>query len=172
LAAGLAVSEALRKSCALETDIKWPNDILAGERKLCGILAETIETPFARALIVGIGINLTKNAFPKELEQKATSIESEIGKLPDTETVLHTLIDCFAKHYQILQQPRGEKEIVDHWCKHSSYAQGKRIQVTDGSETFAGITRGLESDGALRVETDAGETKTFHAGDVMAVRSG
>src|SRR6266853_5410931 len=59
LMAALAVSDALMKSCGLRADIKWPNDILANDRKLCGILAETIEKVNASAAIVGIGINLT-----------------------------------------------------------------------------------------------------------------
>src|SRR5437660_12347301 len=61
LMAALAVSDALMKSCGLRADIKWPNDILANDRKLCGILAETIETTNGPAAIIGIGINLTKD---------------------------------------------------------------------------------------------------------------
>src|ERR1051325_2795718 len=75
LMAALPVSDALMKSCGLRADIKWPNDILADERKLCGILAETIETVYGSAAIVGIGINLTKAAVPKELRSNATSLE-------------------------------------------------------------------------------------------------
>src|SRR5947209_14712523 len=67
LAAALAVSDALAESCALETDIKWPNDLLAGGRKLCGILAETFETPRGRAVVLGVGVNLANSAFPPEV---------------------------------------------------------------------------------------------------------
>src|SRR6266576_3119890 len=65
--AALAVSDALRNACDLETDIKWPNDLLSGERKICGILAEAIDTDKGRAVVVGIGVNLTKEAFPPQL---------------------------------------------------------------------------------------------------------
>ena len=67
--AALAVNDALRAACDLETDIKWPNDLLAGERKICGILAEAIETERGRAVVVGIGVNLTKEAFPPQLAE-------------------------------------------------------------------------------------------------------
>src|SRR5438034_8758339 len=67
LMAALAVSDALMKSCGLRTDIKWPNDILANNRKLCGILVETVETVNRPAAIAGIGINLTNEAVSEDL---------------------------------------------------------------------------------------------------------
>jgi biotin-[acetyl-CoA-carboxylase] ligase BirA-like protein len=64
LAAALAVCDALSEACSLEADIKWPNDLLARGRKLCGILAETAE---AGACVLGVGVNLSDRAFPPEL---------------------------------------------------------------------------------------------------------
>src|ERR1043165_3583367 len=71
--AALATGDALLDASQVQTDIKWPNDLLANERKICGILAEAIETPTGRAVVVGIGINLTNDAFPDELINLATS---------------------------------------------------------------------------------------------------
>jgi BirA family biotin operon repressor/biotin-[acetyl-CoA-carboxylase] ligase len=170
LMASVAVHEALLDSCRLVTDIKWPNDILANGRKLCGILAETVETPMARAVVVGIGINLTNQSFPSELDQVATSVEAAIGETPNLDAVLDELICSLAGHYQVLQQPNGPDEIINRWSAHSSYVEGKQVQVTDSNETFAGTTRGLERDGALRVETDGGEIRIVRAGDVRSVR--
>jgi BirA family biotin operon repressor/biotin-[acetyl-CoA-carboxylase] ligase len=171
LMAALAVHEALAESCALQTDIKWPNDILAAELKLCGILAETIETDAGRAVIVGIGINLTMEAFPVELRNVATSIDAATGKTPETETILQSLIGAFARRYEMFQTANGPGDIIRDWSNRSTYAQGKKVSIVNGSETFAGVTRGLESDGALRVETDTGEIKVVRAGDVTSVRS-
>ena len=171
LMAGVAVHNALLDSCELATDIKWPNDILANDRKLCGILSETVDTPVGRAVVVGIGINLTNKSFPSELDQVATSIEASIGITPNLETVLEALIRAFASQYQVLQKPTGPEDIVAAWSAHSSYGMGKQIQVTDTKETFAGTTRGLERDGALRVETDTGEIRIVRAGDVASVRT-
>ncbi|HEX5889742.1 MAG TPA: biotin--[acetyl-CoA-carboxylase] ligase, partial [Pyrinomonadaceae bacterium] len=78
--AALATSDALLEGGEVQTDIKWPNDLLANERKICGILAEAIETPTGRAVVVGIGINLTNNAFPQELNSVATSVAQESGR--------------------------------------------------------------------------------------------
>jgi BirA family transcriptional regulator, biotin operon repressor / biotin---[acetyl-CoA-carboxylase] ligase len=170
LMAGVAVHDALLDSCGLVTDIKWPNDILVNDRKVCGILAETVETPMGRAVVVGIGINLTSKAFPTELDRVATSIEAASGETPKLEVVLHALVRALAGQYQVLKQPTGPEEIVRRWTAHSSYGEGKLIQVTDSNETFAGTTRGLERDGALRIETDGGEIRIVRAGDVTSVR--
>src|SRR5262245_27321985 len=69
----LAVGDALSEACAVTTDIKWPNDLLSGERKICGILAEAVETPVGRAVVLGMGVNLTSDAYPNELSGVATS---------------------------------------------------------------------------------------------------
>ena len=92
LLASVAVHDALREACGLGTDIKWPNDILANEKKLCGILAETVETPQGRAVVIGIGINLTKHAFPEALEAVATSVETATGQAHDLESLLEALV--------------------------------------------------------------------------------
>jgi BirA family transcriptional regulator, biotin operon repressor / biotin---[acetyl-CoA-carboxylase] ligase len=171
LMAAIAVHDALLDSCALKTDIKWPNDILVNEKKLCGILAETVETPLGRAVVVGIGINLTKNSFPSEFASIATSVEVAAGQKPALEVVLAALVGSLSSYYQTLQHPGGPEAITREWCKRSSYSEGKRIKVSYGNESFQGTTRGLECDGALRVETSQGQIKAVRAGDVTTVRS-
>lgn len=169
-AAALAVRDALLEACALEADIKWPNDIVARGRKLCGILAETVETQTGRAVILGIGLNLDDTAFPPELKDAATSVASLTGNAPDVETLLHSLFGAVSRRYAALQADGGAPETVREWSRHSSYAEGRRVRVALGEETFDGRTRGLELDGALRVETDQGEIRIVRAGDVTSLR--
>jgi len=169
--AALAVNDALLQCCKLETDIKWPNDILSNDRKLCGILAETVETSAGRAVILGIGINLKKNSFPVELESTATSVETESERSIEPDDLLEPLLDAFGKYYQTLQQTGGTENIVREVSARSSYASNKRIRVDESDGSLVGTTRGLESDGSLRVETDDGEVKTIRAGDVTVVRA-
>lgn len=170
LAAALAVRDALRAACALTPDIKWPNDLLVGGRKLCGILAELSEREGARACIVGIGINLTPAAFPPELRARATSIADETGHAPDREALLAALTRALAARYARLHERAGAADTIRAWCAASSYAEGRRVRVETGAEIFTGTTRGLEPDGALRVDTDAGALRIIHAGDVQALR--
>lgn len=171
LMTALAVQDALLDSCELQTDIKWPNDVLFNEKKLSGILAETVESPDGRALVVGIGINLSRHSFPSELESVATSVEAATGNQPNLEVVLQALARSLETRYPTLQTPNGPIAIAREWCARSSYCQGKRIRVSDGDESFVGTTRGLEGDGALRVETDGGEIRIVRAADVTGVRS-
>ena len=170
LMAALSVWDALLEACELETDIKWPNDIMADERKLCGILAETTETETGRAVVVGIGINLTDRAFPPELKAVATSVSSLTGKTTDAETLMQSLIRSLGARYKLLQTTNGEELIIEEWSRRSSYAHNRRVRATLATETVTGWTRGLEPDGALRVETEQGEIKIVRAGDVTSVR--
>ena len=168
--AALAVRDALVETFGLETDIKWPNDIIGDGRKLCGILAETIESDSGRAAIVGIGINLDNRAFPSELEGIATSVSSMTGAKPESQRLLQVLISAIGRRYETLQASDGRHQTIREWSAHSSYADGRRVHVANGAEIFEGVTRGLEPDGALRVETDTGEIRIVHAGDVTSLR--
>ena len=170
LMAAVAVNDALREACALETDIKWPNDILANEKKLCGILAETVETSLGRAVVVGIGINLTRNSFPEELTLVATSVAAATGAAQELETLLDALTAALGKRYEALNNPGGAEAIIGEWCARSSYCEGKLVRVVESNETFLGTTRGLECDGALRIETEAGAVRLVRAGDVSSLR--
>lgn len=170
LMAAVVVHEALLDACALPTDIKWPNDILYDEKKLCGILAETIDTSAGRAVVLGIGINLTNDSFPAEVAATATSVAAATGRQPDLEGILPKLQQSFVTWYRRLRLEEGPVDIVDAWSQRSSYARDKEVRITDGGLEIFGTTRGLELDGALRVETESGEIKIVRAGDVT-VRS-
>lgn len=170
LTAALAVFDALLRTCDLKVDIKWPNDIYVGDRKLSGILAETVETGDGPAAIVGIGINLTNQSFPPGMKERAVSIYSATGASVDPHLLLDELLKAFRERYEMLRSETGAEHLIREWCAASSYAFERRVRVIVNDETFEGITRGLERDGALRVETAAGKVKVVRAGDVIALR--
>jgi BirA family biotin operon repressor/biotin-[acetyl-CoA-carboxylase] ligase len=170
LMAAVACHSTLRFACGLLPDIKWPNDILVDGRKICGILAETLESPAGRAVVLGIGINLKSEALPEELRLAATSVEEATGRLSDREAILQTLLAALADNYQLLQTGTGNSQILKAWCDASSYARGRLIRVTTEQRIIEGITRGLEDDGALRVETSDGDTTIVRTGDVTSLR--
>lgn len=170
LMTAVAICDLLIELYQLNPDIKWANDVLVNEKKICGILAEMIETKKGLAVIVGIGINLKSANFPPEISEIATSIESETNKIVDAEELLENLTAQIAKYYKILIGENGSQKIREKWSKRSSYFEGKSVVVKLVNETFTGTTRGLEENGALRVETETGETKVIHAGDVERLR--
>jgi BirA family biotin operon repressor/biotin-[acetyl-CoA-carboxylase] ligase len=163
--AALAVGDALSEACDVNVDIKWPNDLLSGERKICGILAESVETPTGRSVIVGIGINLSGDAYPSEIANAAISVAEASGRAAERETLLTALLQGLSRWYSLLHELDGPSKIVAAWTSRSSYASGKRVQVANGDEVWQGITRGVEPDGALRLETTDG-MRIVRAGDV------
>lgn len=165
LMAAVAVYDVLLKGFLIEPDIKWPNDILVNEKKICGILAETVDTPDGLAVILGIGINLKKC----ELPENATSIERESAFPAVRDEVVDALSDKMAKIYEILRATPNA--IVNEWKRRSSYYEGKAVEVRSGHETFSGVTAGLENNGALRVTTPDGSVRAVQAGDVERLRS-
>jgi BirA family transcriptional regulator, biotin operon repressor / biotin---[acetyl-CoA-carboxylase] ligase len=171
LMAAVAVHQALRDAFEIDADIKWPNDLLVNDKKICGILAETVETKLGRAVVLGIGVNLTKNAFPEVLKREATAVEVATGHRAEPETLLGPLTKALGKYYELLGSAEGAQSMLDEWTSRSSYALGKFVRVVEGDKSFLGTTRGLERDGALRVETDSGEIRVVRAGDVQTVRA-
>lgn len=170
LTAAIVVHYLLTELYNLKPDIKWANDVHINGRKICGILAEMFETNFGLAIVLGIGINLTSKNFPPELKEIATSIEQETGEVPNAEIFLQNLTRVFTSFYDVLQSENGAEKIRHEWAKRSSYFSGKSIKVTLENGTIAGITCGLEANGALRVRLENGEVKIIQAGDVEMVR--
>lgn len=85
--AAVAVVRALRSGCGIETVIKWPNDVLCGDKKICGILTESVTDQSGMRIIVGIGINVNTEAFPGLPEGLACSVFTESGRISDIEAL-------------------------------------------------------------------------------------
>ncbi|MDQ3129875.1 MAG: biotin--[acetyl-CoA-carboxylase] ligase [Acidobacteriota bacterium] len=169
LMTAVAVYETL-KNFDLNPDIKWANDVHINGKKISGILAETCETPVGLAVIVGIGINLKSSNFPPEIAGIATSIEAETNKTADVENLLENLTANFDGFYRILNEETGSEKIRLAWAQRSSYFTGKKVKAALENETIFGTTRGIEENGALRVELESGEIRIIHAGDVESLR--
>lgn len=178
LVSAVAVCDALRDECNLVADIKYPNDLLVGGRKICGILAEltndgtTNAGAESRAVILGVGINIDARAFPAELRDHATAVEAETKHKLDRESFLRLFVTRFGVLYEDLHAEAGAPTIVREWSARSSYADGKRVRVSTETEAFEGTTCGLAPDGALCVKMSDGTKRKVYAGDVIALRTG
>lgn len=170
LMTGVAVSDTLQE-LGVKPDIKWVNDILVNEKKISGILAETVETPTGLAVVVGIGINLTASNFNHGIVETATSIENEVEKKISSDEIAEILTRYLIYFYDMLGQVEGRVGILRDWQKRSSYFSGKSVRVTLADSVIEGITDGLEENGALRVKTADGSVKIVQAGDVTRLRS-
>ncbi len=170
LMSAVAVYDILKKLYNLKPDIKWANDIHIGGKKICGILAEMTETKKGLAVVVGIGINLTSSNFPPEFKEAATSVEEETRQKPDVEKLLQSLTKKMSFYYEIFKSENGAETIRQAWMHRSSYALGRKVRAVLENETIYGDTRGIEENGALRVETESGEIRIIQAGDVEMLR--
>ncbi len=170
LMAGVVVAETLIQREVAGVDIKWPNDVLINERKVCGILVESASAgQNSLRVILGIGVNLNHRSFPFELSRTATSLAIENGESVDIDQFRDQLLERLGTWYEMWN--RGEeRSIINRWQELSSYARGKKVIVTLDSDQIAGETAGLTGTGALRVITGNGELKTILGGEVMRLR--
>ena len=170
LMAGVAVHDSLQEF-GLAPDIKWVNDLLVGDKKIAGILAEATETPAGLAVVVGIGINVTSGSFSDDLADTATSIVAETNRTVTFSELEHSLTKYLGHFYEILRGADGPTHILDEWRKRSTYFSGKSVRVVLENETFTGVTDGLEANGALRVRTADSGSRIVNAGDVERLRA-
>jgi BirA family biotin operon repressor/biotin-[acetyl-CoA-carboxylase] ligase len=166
---GVAVYDTLAEF-GLKPDIKWVNDVLINDKKVCGILAETADTDKGLAVVVGIGINLRSSNFSPEIADIATSIEAELGRYVTPFELEDSLVKFLSYWYEMLNLENGHGEILRAWQQRSSYYSGKNVRVTIANETFNGTTDGLESNGALRLKCADGTVAIIQAGDVERLR--
>ena len=168
--AGLSAHAAIQAVTGLELDVKWPNDLLIRGKKVGGILTEMHAEPGAvRFVIVGIGLNVNQETFGGELGSIATSLRIETGKQESRLELLVRLLREFESDYNRFLR-EGAASVTTRFEKVSSYANGKRVRVTNGAESFLGTTAGLGSEGLLRVKRDDGQMVTVIAGDVAEAR--
>ena len=168
--AGLSAHSAVQALTGLEVDLKWPNDLLVRGRKLGGILTEMHAEPGQiRFVIVGIGLNVNQEKFPGELANLATSLRAETGKPQSRMELLVRLLHEFETDYNRFLR-EGVATVVARFESVSSYARGKRVRVTNGTESYVGTTAGLGPEGLLQVERDGGQLMTVIAGDVAEAR--
>jgi BirA family transcriptional regulator, biotin operon repressor / biotin---[acetyl-CoA-carboxylase] ligase len=168
--AGLSARAAIEATTGLTADLKWPNDLMVGGKKVGGILTEMHAEPSqVRFVIVGIGLNVNQEKFAGDLGTSATSLRLETGKQVSRLELLVRLLREFENDYNrfVREGPAG---VTQKFEAVSSYAQGKRVRVTNGTATFAGTTAGLGPEGLLLVKRDDGQVVTVISGDVTEAR--
>jgi len=158
LAAGLAVQAAVQEiDSELKPDLKWPNDLLLGHKKFCGILTEmNSEATQVRYVVVGIGINVNQTAFPAELHSIATSLRMSTGKAYSRLQLCAALLKSLDREYRnLVEQPGAHDSILRRFAERSSSVKGVRVHVEENGG-FEGITEGLDARGFLQVRTAQG----------------
>ncbi|WP_052410258.1 biotin--[acetyl-CoA-carboxylase] ligase [Paenibacillus durus] len=170
LLAGVAVCSAIRNFTGVEAGIKWPNDLLARGRKLCGILLESNVGPGGlQYAIAGIGIstNLSEEDYPAELRHIATSLLIESGMPVDREQLAAEVLRELEHHYRLYME-QGLKPIARLWEEHS-VTLGRRIGLETPRGWLEGTAVGLGEDGGLLLREDNGSVTSVYSGEITLV---
>ena len=170
LVAGLAAQQALSSVTSLPVDIRWPNDILLGGKKLGGILTEmSAEMDRLHSVVIGIGLNVNHRAMPAELKDVATSLRIEGGRHYARVPVLVALLKELERYYLLLLA-EGSAAVTQRWAAVSTFAEGKRVKVRTASGEYEATTAGLEASGALRVRRDDGREQSLVSAEILEVK--
>jgi BirA family biotin operon repressor/biotin-[acetyl-CoA-carboxylase] ligase len=151
IAAGVALTQGIQAATGLRPDLKWPNDVLVGSRKVAGILAEGT----LRYVILGFGINVLPAAYPREISIRATSLEGELGRAVDRGLLLVECLSSFGARYAELREGR-HAAVLDAWRERAGCCLKKRVQWEAGGAQMDGIADDIDADGALLVWTPDG----------------
>jgi BirA family biotin operon repressor/biotin-[acetyl-CoA-carboxylase] ligase len=163
LVAAVAVADALGLAGATAA-IRWPNDVMVGKRKICGLLPEAVTTREGALehVILGIGLNVNQVDFPEPIRELATSMRIETGGERAVDAMMATVLAALEDRYRRFVQA-GLGALLPAWLERAQ-GIGGRATAADGRE---GIAVGLDLDGALLLRTDSGETMRVVAGEVM-----
>ena len=163
VAASLSVVKTLDEFSHLSSSIKWPNDIIAGGKKLSGMLAEQK----GGYLIVGVGINLNndKGSFPPELQRRATSVKIETGKDTDKSALLQKYLEIF-EDYCFGLEKAGAAGLIEE-ARGRSSTIGTTVEIERSGSLIKGKAVGLDESGALIIELSDGKIITVHSGDIL-----
>ena len=167
LAAGLAVHSVVEGIGGhLKVDLKWPNDVLIGGKKFCGILTEmNAEATRVRYLVIGIGINVNQKSFPAELQSIATSLRMATGTEWSRVELCTALLKSLDREYRaLLENPGAHAAVLQRFQERSSSVRGCRVQVEENGG-FEGITEGLDAQGFLRVRVGSA-VRTILSGSI------
>lgn len=166
LMAGAALAAAVERSTGLGPDIKWPNDLLVGRRKLAGILAEGVTGAAGgvQSVVLGYGINVGPASYPPELADRATSLETELGRAVDRAALCAETLASLAEGYHALLDAQYDA-ILARWRERAPARHGARVAWDTLSGPRRGVTVDIDEQGALVVRTASG-LERLNAGEV------
>jgi BirA family biotin operon repressor/biotin-[acetyl-CoA-carboxylase] ligase len=151
LASGVAITEAVRASTGLPAEIKWPNDVMIGRRKLAGILAEAAAQGGAlQPIVLGFGVNLQRAAYPLELADRATSLEAETGRPADRAMILVEILAAIVARYADLRAGRFDA-ILSAWRLLAPSLPSSWVEWDSAGGVMRGRAEDVDDQGALLV---------------------
>lgn len=166
LVMALAVVKACNEITTSTCYIKWPNDIVLNNKKICGILTEmSAEMDYINHIVIGIGINANINAFPEELKEKATSIKIENGNEVKRTLLINRILVHFEQEYETFMQNENMKAQIEEYNEFL-INKDKEVTIIEHSNQYQGIALGIDETGELLVKKEDGKVESVYAGEV------
>lgn len=171
LAAGIAVKSVLKDQYMVDARLKWPNDLLVNERKICGILSEAAGEPdriYYAVTGIGLNVNFTKEEMPEEVKEIATSMRIERGHSIPRPLLLSRILDELASSVLNLKKTDGKEKLLSSYRKECD-TLGREVNVMEDEKNYTGTAVDVTDQGALVVKVGK-EEKIFAAADVHHLR--
>lgn len=169
LVMALAVCSAIEEETGLSAQIKWPNDIVVDNHKVCGILTEmNMESDYIRDVVIGIGINTnqpTSDSFAEEFREHATSLRIECGHIVNRASLIANCMLKLEQLYDAFAKTNDLSLLQEEYAAHLINI-GKGVKVMDPQGEYEGIACGINNKGELMVERGDGTTSLVYAGEV------
>ena len=153
LVTAMAVVRGIEDICDLKVGIKWPNDIIVGNKKVCGILTEmSAQIDYINHIVIGIGINVQVEEFPEEIQDMATSLVKEAGKQINRAALIERICEYFEAYYERFIQTEDLSAIASEYNAHLINLN-QSVKVLDPKNPYEGKARGITPRGELVVDT-------------------
>lgn len=166
-ASSLSVGNALENLYQLDVNLKWPNDVLVGKKKIAGILTETVsKSNKVEKAVVGIGINVNQPVFPEKFEIVPTSVRIELKREVSRERLLSEILNTFEENLTLLRY--NPAEVLESW-RNKCKMIGSKVKVKQGDNIIVGKFIDIDENGALILLRNEKEEKV-HYGDVVTLR--
>ncbi len=162
----LSIADSIRQVTGMESELRWPNEVLLNNKRVGGILTEfDAELDKVNSAMIGMGINVNFDPaeFP-ELANETTSLSVEVGGKVSRVELLQVLLEQIEDNYNLLRGGNFH-QIVGRWNSHC-WGLGKRVQVISGDTRKIGILRGTDDSGCLVMTTEGGEARIAMSGDI------
>jgi len=161
-----SVARATKKVAGPQPQIKWPNDLILGQKKICGILTEmTLKGTEVDYVVIGVGVNVNITTFPEELSDKATSLYLEKGEEADRELLLREILAEFENQYEQFIKIQDLSFIQEEY-NQVLVNKDKEVLVLEPGNEYQAKALGINSRGELLVEKKDGSQEAVFAGEV------
>jgi len=161
--AAVSVSKTIKKISNLNAKVKWPNDVIVNDKKICGVLTETGSSKI-KYVLIGIGVNINQKKFNKNIAKLATSLKIETNKNYNLKNIVNITLKEFDKLYVYYKNENYQK-IINIWKKYS-HTLGNNIKVETLSESYSGKAINIDKDCNLILRLRNGRIKKIIEGDI------